>query len=128
MKICCVIKKHKNIVRSYLKVQIRTYLSEKTMKNLIKRIYNWIVSIPKDKLLHDYAGELIAMFSFAILFRFLPFWWVFGISNAIALLFLIGKEIYDSKHHGEQSAEIADILWGIFGAVKWDIAALILFL
>ena len=98
------------------------------MKNIIEKIIQWIASIPHDKLLHDYAGELIGMFSFAVLFRFIPFWWVFGISNLITLLFLIGKEIYDSKHKKEHSVEIADILWGAFGLLKWDIAAFIMFL
>ena len=96
------------------------------MKEILKQIWNWIVSIPQDKLLHDYAALLIAMFSYAVLFRFgVPKWWCFGISNALALAALIGKEIYDSKHAGHD-VEIADVLWGCFGILKWDIAALIM--
>jgi hypothetical protein len=94
----------------------------------MKAVWNWIVSIPKDKLLHDYAALLIAMFSYAILFRFgVPKWWRFGFSNAIALAVLIYKEIRDSKHEGH-SVEIMDIVWGCFGILKWDAAALIMFL
>lgn len=98
------------------------------MKKLLKKIWNWIVSIPKDKLLHDYASLLIAMFSYAILFRIgVPKWWCFGTANALALAALIAKEIYDSKHEGH-SVEFKDILWGCFGILKWDAAALIMFL
>lgn len=94
----------------------------------MKKIWDWIVSIPKDKLLHDYCAELIAMFAFAILFRFgVSKWWCLGVSNAIAFAALILKEIYDSRHEG-QSVEIKDVLWGAFGILKWDIAALIMFL
>lgn len=107
----------------------------KHMKNFFKKIWNWIISIPQDKLLHDYAGALINLFTFSIFFRILgwmivkPFWWAFLIGNVIALLALIGKEIYDSKHKEEgHSVEWKDILYGVFGIVKIDIALLIMLL
>lgn len=97
------------------------------MKNLIKKIWNWIVSIPQDKLLHDYAGLLIAMFVFAICYRFCPVLTAGAISNSVALFVLIGKEIYDSRHEGH-TVEAKDILWGCFGILKFDLAALIMFI
>ena len=104
------------------------------MKNLIKKIWNWIISIPQDKLLHDYAGALIDLFCFAIMFRILglcccphkaAFWWSYGVANALALAALVAKEIYDSKHKEGHSAEWQDIAYGVFGMVKIDICLLI---
>ncbi len=62
----------------------------------LKKIWAWIVSIPSDKLLHDYAGALIA------------------------------KEVYDYLKPEGHSVEAADIGFGIFGILKVDVALLIL--
>ena len=102
--------------------------------NIFKKIWNWIVSIPQDKLLHDYAGALIDLYGFAIFFKLLiwctvakPFWWAFLAGNVIALGALIGKEIYDAKHREDgHSVEWKDILYGVFGMVKVDLAILLL--
>lgn len=97
------------------------------MKDLIKKIWNWIVSIPKDKLLHDYAAALITLFLFAILYRFtVPFWVSFWISSAVALAALIGKEVYDYLRPEGHSVEICDILYGCFGIIKIDLALIIM--
>ena len=93
--------------------------------NWIKKILDFIASIPKDKLLHDYAGLLIAMFVFAISYRFCPVWLCFVLSNILSVAALGLKELYDAHHEG--TVEFADFLWGIFGVVKFDLAMLIMF-
>lgn len=98
------------------------------MKDLIKKIWNWIVSIPQDKLLHDYAAALICMFFFAICYRFCPVWLCFVLADIIAIVALVLKELYDFKHQEEgHSFEIADLFWGCFGILKVNIAFLIMF-
>ena len=97
------------------------------MKDIIKKIWNWIISIPQDKLLHDYAAALICLFCFAILYRCtVPFWWAFGISDAVALLALIAKEVYDYLKPEGHSVELADIAYGMFGVLKIDLALIIM--
>lgn len=94
------------------------------MIEFLKKIWRFIVSIPQDKLLHDYAGELLAMYFFAILI-FLGFWRALGISNLVAICGLIGKEVYDYFHPDGHSVEWKDVAFGLFGVAKFDIAALI---
>ena len=96
------------------------------MKNLLKKIWEWIVSIPSDKLLHDYAGALIALYSFVVILIFSPYWGAFAAANGIAILALIGKEIYDYLKPEGHSVEVADIAYGLFGILKVDIALLLL--
>ena len=97
------------------------------MIDLFKKIWNWIVSIPQDKLLHDYAGALICLFFFAIFFRFCPVWLCFTLADILAVSALALKEIYDAHHREDQTPEIADFLWGLFGVVKVNLALLIMF-
>lgn len=92
----------------------------------LKKIWAWIVSIPSDKLLHDYAGALIALYTFAVFFLFLKFWPTFAVANGVALLALIAKEVYDYLKPEGHSVEAADIGFGIFGILKVDVALLIL--
>lgn len=97
------------------------------MKEFLKKVWAWIVAIPQDKLLHDYAGALIALFGFVLSFLFLPFWWAFLAGNLLAVFALVAKEIYDARHAEEgHSVECADIAYGLFGIAKVDIALLIL--
>ena len=97
------------------------------MINFLKKIWAWIVSIPQDKLLHDYCAALICLFVFAILYRcMVPFWWAVLIAGAVALLSLIGKEIYDYIKKEGHSVELADILWGLFCIVKIILALIIM--
>ena len=96
------------------------------MKALIKKIWNWIVSIPNDKLLHDYAAALITLFIFAFVFLMLKFWPSFAIANGVAVLALVGKELYDFLKPEGHSVELADIGFGVFGILKVDLALLIL--
>lgn len=98
------------------------------MKDLLKKIWAWIVSIPQDKLLHDYAGALITLYSFVILWLLLPFWPAAILANVTALLALIGKEVYDYLKPEGHSVEAADIAYGVFGMAKVDIALLVLFI
>lgn len=96
------------------------------MIEFLKKIWRFIVSIPQDKLLHDYAGALIALFGFVLSFIFLPFWWALFVGDTFAFAALIGKEVYDKLHPNEQSAEGLDLLYGMFGIFKVDIALLLL--
>lgn len=94
---------------------------------ILKAIWNWIVSIPQDKLLHDYAGALICLFVFAPLYRFCPVWLCFTLADIVAVAVLALKELYDAHHREDQTPEIADFLWGLFGVAKINIALLIMF-
>lgn len=96
------------------------------MKELIKKIWNWIVSIPQDKLLHDYAAALITLFVFAIALLMVKFWVAFAIANAVAVLCIFGKEVYDYLKPEGHSVELADIWFGLFGMLKIDAALLLM--
>ena len=98
------------------------------MKNLFKKIWNWIVTIPNDKLLHDYAGALICLFTFAVLFRFLPIWLCFVIADIVAAIALGLKELYDFKHPEGHSVEPMDFYYGLFGIMKVNLALLTMFI
>ena len=95
------------------------------IKRIFEKIFSWVVSIPQDKLLHDYAAALVTLYAFVVAARLLPFWWAFGLASLLALAVLIAKECYDSRHAGH-SVELSDIAWGVFGIVKVDLALLIL--
>lgn len=96
------------------------------MKNFLKKLWNWIVSVPQDKLLHYIFGEIINLFSLVIFVHFMPLWAAVLTADAIAAAFLIGKEIYDSKHREEgHSVELNDIIAGLLGVLTINIAALI---
>lgn len=97
------------------------------MKALLKKLWNWIVSIPQDKLLHEKYGALICLFIFAILYRFSPVWLCFVVSDIVAVSVLALKELYDA-HHAGHSVEIKDFLWGCWGAFKVNLAFLIMFI
>ena len=96
------------------------------MKDFLLKIWNWIVSIPKDKLLHDYAGELIALYTFAVVFLVGSYWCAFIVANAVAVLALLGKGLYDYLHPESQSVELADFAYGVFGILKTDVALLLI--
>lgn len=86
----------------------------------LKKIWNWIVSIPHDKLLHLLAGLLINAYSLGIAYRIVPFWWAVLIGFVFALVVLILKEVYD-RHHGG-SVEVMDVVYGLIGVALIDIA------
>lgn len=96
------------------------------IKAAFKKVYAWVVSTPKDKLLHDYAGALIALYTFVLLFLFLPYWPSFIAANGVAFIALAAKEAYDAAHPDTHSAECQDVVYSLFGVLKVDIALLIL--
>lgn len=96
--------------------------------NIIKKIYNWIINIPKDKLLHDYAGALVTLFAFVISFIWLTFGQSFFVANAAAFAVLVARELYDNFWGESKCVELADIFYGMFGALKVDAALGILFI
>lgn len=96
------------------------------MIEILKKIWSWIVNIPQDKLLHDYAAALIALYGFAVVFLFAPFWWAFVAGNVLAVAALVGKEVYDWKHPEGHSVEWKDVAFGLFGVLKVDVALLLI--
>lgn len=96
----------------------------------MKKLINHFKLIAKraDCLLHHIAGEDIAALSLAILVHFLAWWWAMLIADAVAIAFLVGKEIYDSLHPDTQTAELIDIESGLWGVLFVDVCAVILFL
>lgn len=93
----------------------------------MKKIWDWIVNIPQDKLLHFDAGAFINLFSFAVLYRFCPVWLAMVLAALVAVVALAVKELYDAHHPGH-SVELADFLWGLFGTAVVNVAFLIMFL
>lgn len=96
------------------------------MIEFLKKIWRFIVSIPQDKLLHLEAGDTITLYSFVLLLIFVPYWHSLGCANIIAAVFLIGKEVYDALHPEGHSVECKDVLAGLAGVVKVDIALAII--
>ena len=94
--------------------------------DFLKRLWAFIVSIPQDKLLHLEAGDTITLYSFVLLLIFVPYWHSLGCANIIAAVFLIGKEVYDALHPEGHSVECKDVLAGLAGVVKVDIALAII--
>ena len=92
------------------------------MKQIIK-----LIARRSDYLLHHIAGEDIAAIVLAILIHFLPWYWAMVVADVVAIFFLVGKEIYDSKHPDTQTAELMDIISGLFGVAFIDIVAVIMF-
>jgi len=95
---------------------------------MIRKIWNWIVHIPQDKLLHDYAGALICLFVFAVAFRFCPVWLCFVLADIVTIAALAGKELYDYVHPDGHSVELMDFVYGLFGMAKVNVAFLIMLL
>ena len=94
---------------------------------MIKKIWNWIVTRPADKLLHFIAGAGIDLYSFAVLSRFAPAWLCFVLAAVLAISALVAKEIYDYYHKEEgHSVEIADIFYGAGGILLVDLALLVM--
>ena len=96
------------------------------LKAVLRKAWNWLVSIPQDKLLHDYAGNLICIYFFAVFAIFMRYWNAMAVANIVAVLVLICKEIYDKLHPETHTAECADVAYGLFGVLKADIAILLL--
>ena len=96
------------------------------MIEILKKIWAWVVSIPQDKLLHDYAGALVCLYGFAVVFTFAPFWWAFCIGNLLAVAALGLKEWYDWKHPEGHSVEWKDVAFGLFGVAKVDLSLLLI--
>lgn len=94
------------------------------MLDFLKKIWNFICSIPSDKLLHFIAGLLINLFVVALMTKCAPVWLSFLVGNVITVSILALKEYYDSKHK-EHSVELWDFLYGCIGALIADVGLLI---
>ena len=95
------------------------------MKNFLHKIWDFVVNIPKDKLLHYIMGLILLEYSFAPLCRIAPIWLAMVIANMFALVVLFLKELYDFKHPESHSVEVMDIVYGMAGIITGDIALLI---
>ena len=95
--------------------------------SIIKKLINWIVSIPSDKLLHFIAGAGVNLYSFAIAYRIHPTSLLMILSALITITVLVAKELYDLSHEGH-SFEWLDIVAGIVGIVLTDGAMMVMLL
>ena len=86
----------------------------------MRKIWNWLVGIPADKWMHFCAGAGIDLYAFAVAYRFVPLWAAFVIAFSLALVALVGKEIYDKLHPDGHSVEFKDILAGVIGCLLVD--------
>lgn len=96
------------------------------MKDILKKLWNWVISITADKLLHDYVAALITLYAFVLLYIICPFWTAFALADAVAVLALLGKELYDYLKPEGHTVEAADVAYGLFGILKVDVALIIL--
>lgn len=94
--------------------------------NVFRRIWDWVISIPKDKLLHACAGTLLVLYGFVLAFLGLAFWPSFIVGNAVAVAALWAKGVYDAFHGEGHSVEWADFAYGCLGVAAVDVALLLL--
>lgn len=95
------------------------------MKNLINKIFNFIVNIPKDKLLHYIACYVISHTIISIIFAiFHPSYGGCVIGFCSGVVIAMCKEIYDSKHE-DHSSEFLDFIYGCLGSLTASILMLI---
>ena len=95
----------------------------------MRKIWNFIINIPKDKLLHLLAGLLVSLYVLAVASFFLLKAGAVAFADVVTFLVLLGKEIYDlfseSKGH---SFEWADVVYGLVGVGLGNIPAILLLL
>lgn len=86
----------------------------------MKKIINFISSIPKDKLLHAYAGTIVVIVSMSI-FSSIGLTWHDTVGFALLITTMVGcgKELYDINNNGyvETSDFIATLGGGLIGAI-----------
>lgn len=87
--------------------------------------------IPTDKLLHLLVCFIIALVSWLFSGPLIPDWPTVSviffrilIAFVVAMLFSIGKEVYDSKQDGNHFCK-SDLLWDIIGAALGCIIGII---
>ena len=85
---------------------------------MIEKIIAFIVRLlPQDKLLHIFAGQLIAALFLGLFFALhLPVWLACVLAFLCATGAGIGKEFYDKKHRGH-SVEWQDAVATAFGGL-----------
>ena len=96
------------------------------MKKFLKWLWSFFVNTPHDKLLHQYAAAMVALYGFVLAFIGLSFWWAFLVGNLLALAALIGKEVYDKLHPEGHEADCKDVVYGLLGVAEVDVALFIL--
>lgn len=94
----------------------------------MKKIINFIMSIPADKLLHFIAGMCVTAISLILVkLVSLDLKSVFIIPFIVVNLFGVGKELYD-KFHPRHVAEVKDYLYTVAGGILGIILEFPLFL
>lgn len=97
----------------------------KKMKH-IKKILHIIASIPHDKLLHLFAGYVIAHIVNNVYCAIFPPSYGGAIAGfVVALAIGVVKEIYDSKHRETETPEVADAAYTIGGGFASSLISLI---
>ena len=81
-----------------------------------------------DKLLHCTIAALIVASTFIFLQAFKHPNWGFWVGNALAVLALLSKELYDYLHPDGHSVEFYDVLAGLIGIFGMDFIILFQFI
>ena len=82
----------------------------------MKKIWNWLTNLPKDKILHDDMSCTISLIAACICKLFISKEWYTIVAFAwfIGFIFAIGKEIYDEwKYKGADESDWAADIVGI---------------
>jgi VanZ family protein len=88
---------------------------------VLKSIYNWIVNVEKDKLLHFIVMFIITLITYGVIMKVAHNKVsAIGISWFVSFIIGIAKEVYDEhKHHNAEEGDwIADVL-GIVSALAY---------
>lgn len=98
----------------------------------MKKIIDFIAGLPHDKILHAFAGALIALWATAIIFLVvrlcgLPVRLCCTVlmGAIISIAALVAKEIHDALHPETDTPEAADVIYGIYGILLVDVPLLL---
>ena len=98
----------------------------KKILKFLKKMLTIIASIPHDKLLHLFAGYVIAhIVNNVYCAIFTPSYGGAIAGFVVALAIGIAKEIYDSKHRETETPEVADAAYTIGGGFASSLISLI---
>lgn len=98
----------------------------KKILEFLKKMLTIIASIPHNKLLHLFAGYVIAhIVNNVYCAIFVPSYGGAIAGFVVALAIGIAKEIYDSKHRETETPEVADAAYTIGGGFASSLISLI---
>jgi VanZ family protein len=79
----------------------------------LTKIYNWIINIPKDKVMHFTLSFLISLVCCSIATKYTNnIWYGIGFSWIVTFIIGMGKEICDElRYHGSEAYDwLADVI------------------